>query len=273
VTRAALLPLCLFLLSASCASYDPLSLETRSFDERLASGGTGSGIRVAHISDLHARLYGSLYAELVRRLRALDPDLLLITGDLVTSQADYRVLERLMDAIGSRAPIYAVRGNWDLSVDSDPGRLRGALGRAGGRLLVNETESILAGGRRIVIYGADDLLAGGFEPPEAARLKAAAGEAEFPLYLILCHEPAFVDRLDSDMLGLRGAFAFSGHTHGGQVTFFGLPFPRTLPELSGRYLSGEYDLGDLRLFVSRGVGTSRIDFRLFARPDIMVYEL
>jgi predicted MPP superfamily phosphohydrolase len=61
----------------------------------------------------------------------------------------------------------------------------------------------------------------------------------------------------------------SGHTHGGQVTFFGLPL--ILPEGSGRYCAGEYASGACELHVSRGIGNSTVDFRLFADPEIPVY--
>jgi predicted MPP superfamily phosphohydrolase len=64
---------------------------------------------------------------------------------------------------------------------------------------------------------------------------------------------------------------FCGHNHGGQVTFFGLPL--YLPKMHGPYLAGDYRVGAMRLFVSKGIGTSRYDFRIFARPDILIFEM
>lgn len=252
---------------SSCASSLPASLQTRRYD----IGGSPDAVRIVHISDLHARRYGSLAAELARRVREIGPDLILITGDTVTSPSDYAVAERVIAGLGDEVPKLAVRGNWDLGVDADPARLAALMEAHGGRLLVNERCALEIKGLRILAYGVDDMLLGRFVPPRAWQLGPEAGEAEFDAVFLLCHEPAFVDVLERDILELKEIYAFSGHTHGGQVTFLGKPL--TLPEGSGRYVSGEYRVGSLRLFVSRGVGTSRLDLRIFARPDIMVYGL
>lgn len=257
------------LLLSACASSLPASIEDRRYD----IGGTPDVLRVVHISDLHARFFSSLDAELLRRVAALAPDLILITGDTVTKAADYPTAERIVAGLGEGVPKLAVRGNWDLKADKDAGRLAALFAAHSGRLLVNEYALVEIKGVKLLVYGADDMISGGFLAPAAGDLlPRAASEAPAAVFL-LCHEPAFVDGLDRAILDMKGIYAFSGHTHGGQVTFFGAPVPGTLPAYSGRYVSGEYRVGSLRLFVSRGVGTSRLDFRFMARPDVMIYEL
>jgi uncharacterized protein len=254
------------LLLASCASSFPLSLETR----RYVLGRDPEPLRIVQVSDFHARLYSSLDAELARRVREIGPDLILITGDTVTKKADYAVAERIISGFGDDIPKLAVRGNWDLSTDADPGGLAAILSAHGGRLLVNEYALVEIRGAKLLVYGGDDMLSGDYRPPLAAELGKRVEESGPRAVFLLCHEPAFVDSLDKDILSMEKVFAFSGHTHGGQVTFFGAAIPAVMPALSGRYVSGEYRVGSLRLFVSRGVGTSRIDLRFMARPDLMV---
>jgi predicted MPP superfamily phosphohydrolase len=249
---------------SSCASLDRSSLEPRRFDSPAAGAAAPANvIRIAHVSDFHARAYSPVYDQMIARVRAFGPDLILITGDLVTEAKDYPVAERIIRALGDEIPKIAVRGNHDLAADSDRGALDAILLPHNGRLLVNEYREFDFRGSAVTVYGGEDFLSGRFEPPEASRL----GEG---LALILCHEPGFVARLGREVLDRPGTYAFAGHTHGGQVTFFGLPL--VLPRGSGGYSSGEYRVGALRLFVSRGVGTSRIDLRVFARPDVLLHE-
>jgi predicted MPP superfamily phosphohydrolase len=62
----------------------------------------------------------------------------------------------------------------------------------------------------------------------------------------------------------------SGHTHGGQIAPFGLaPFR---PRGSGRYVSGWYRDAVPALYVSRGIGTSVIDARYRAVPEVPVFD-
>ncbi|MCK5075659.1 MAG: hypothetical protein KAR38_04750 [Calditrichia bacterium] len=62
----------------------------------------------------------------------------------------------------------------------------------------------------------------------------------------------------------------SGHTHGGQITFFGLA--PILPRGSGKYVSGWYEKEKIKLYVSRGIGTSVIPFRFMSLPEIVCLD-
>jgi uncharacterized protein len=262
----ALMALCLL---SSCASSLQSSLQTRRYD----LGGSPKVLRIVHISDLHARVYGGLFSELARRVRGLKPDLILITGDTVTRPLDYAVAERVIASFGDEVPKLAVRGNWDLSTDADPRRLAGILAAHGGLLLLNEYATVELKDVKLLVYGADDMLLGTYQAPDYGTLDSRARNESVRAIFLLCHEPVFVDSLDRAILDMREIYAFSGHTHGGQITAFGAPIPSVMPKGSGRYVAGEYRISSLRLFVSKGVGTSRVDIRFMARPDVMVYEL
>jgi hypothetical protein len=62
----------------------------------------------------------------------------------------------------------------------------------------------------------------------------------------------------------------SGHTHGGQITFFGLPLFK--PEGSGKYNSGIYKNNKWIMNVNKGLGNSTINIRLFSSPTIDVID-
>jgi hypothetical protein len=73
-----------------------------------------------------------------------------------------------------------------------------------------------------------------------------------------------------DLTQHRFDYMISGHTHGGQITFFGAA-PCT-PMGSGRYVSGWYREGGTAMYVSRGLGTTAIPARFFAAPEIAVFD-
>ncbi len=66
----------------------------------------------------------------------------------------------------------------------------------------------------------------------------------------------------------------SGHTHGGQVTFFGLWAPYVPSDYGQKYRTGMVANDATTVIISNGVGTSTIPpIRLFARPQIVVVTL
>jgi uncharacterized protein len=243
---------------------DALALRAREFP---VSGDPGRAvIRVAHVSDMHVRAsalrngrLAPVYEALGKRVRDARPDIILITGDTVDGKEGLEAAGAALALFGDSVPKYAVMGNHDYSVGVDA--MRELYAARGCVLLVNAYADVRSGAATARVYGADDLLRGAFLPPVAGEL----GEG---LALILCHEPGFMDRIGEDIRSRAITYAFSGHTHGGQATFFGIPL--VLPEESGGYVNGEYRIGEIRFFVSRGVGTSRIDLRFFARPDFIL---
>ncbi len=63
----------------------------------------------------------------------------------------------------------------------------------------------------------------------------------------------------------------SGHTHGGQITFFGLKI--YTPGGSGNYLKGWYQLDTIKMYVSKGIGTTVLPLRFFARAEVAIFYI
>jgi len=224
---------------------------------------TGS-IRIAHISDLHIREADPVYRTMIARLNAENPDLILMTGDLVVGDAGVPILADIFSGYTGGAPIFAVIGNWETGTHVDIGSMKASLAEAGITLLINEGLTLSLHGRRVAIHGFDDFLLGA---PDFATYVPDPDA----LNIVMGHEPIVFDRVNEKYGEDIPLHVFSGHTHGGQITLFGTPL--VLPNGSGDYVHGEYRKGLNTLYVSRGIGTSTINLRICADPEILLVSL
>jgi len=222
-------------------------------------------LRIAFASDFHIgpltapRLLDNAFA----RLAALAPDVLVLGGDYVYMEATHamaRELEARVAAVPAGVKL-AVLGNHDLWTHHD--RIEDALRRAGVTLLINDAIRLPAPHDDVAMVGLDDVWAG---QPDPARALAAAGGAA--LKLAVAHSPEAVPFLAGGDLRLL----LCGHTHGGQIA---LPTgPVVVQGRHGRrWPAGRYQLDDLTLFVSRGLGSVELPIRAYARPDVSLFTL
>jgi uncharacterized protein len=218
------------------------------------------GIRIAHLSDFHLGLpsRGSHAVErAVEWVRERKPDLVCVTGDLVSRPRGELVLRELLHDLG--AP-YVVLGNHDVEHSRDPfSRAAGLTDLAPAHLLVDETATADVRGRRVQVVGVDPRAyrQGTSKPWELVDPDAA-------LRILLCHFPYVLDFL------APGAFdlVLSGHMHDGQISF---PLGRTrkyrFAHPNTRYAAGLYRRPAATMHVSPGLGTTFVPFRFFARPE------
>ncbi len=221
-------------------------------------------ISIIQISDLHIKKEKKLLSNLIDSINTIHPDIIVMTGDLIESPDGYPFLKQYMERIDSHAKKYAILGNWEYAGNVHVEEYRKFLKSLGITLLVNQQDTLAIKGRRITLYGVDDYLRGhptfiNFTPDPDA------------LNIILAHCPILFD----DMIKAYSDFPMefymlSGHTHGGQITFFGIPL--YLPEGSGSYCSGAYHQDNGHLFVSKGIGYSQIDLRVFARSSFNLFS-
>lgn len=227
-------------------------------------GGGASPVRVVQLSDLHLQAIEEFEREAAALVAQLAPDIIVLTGDSIDKGNRVSVLGDFLTLLDPETPKYAVLGNWDYWSGAPTTEFRRVYERHHCRLLVNESVAHEHNGRVLRITGADDLLGG------APNVESAAGEPGQP-HLLLAHCPGFRERAEGAAPG-RFTCMLSGHTHGGQIRFFG--FAPVLPRGSGRYVSGWYrGNGRMPLYVSRGIGTSFLRARLGAPPEISVFEV
>jgi predicted MPP superfamily phosphohydrolase len=231
------------------------------------------GFRIVQFSDIHLAEYTEDFflEEVIDRVNALNADLLLVTGDFisrgplsmaVTYSAAARCAARLSRLTCPER--YGILGNHDAIVG---GRIiRDHLENNGLPVLVNEFVRVERGGAHIILSGLDDYSFGDPNP--------ALGVPEKPdaPVILMVHEPDYVMRLADHRRGPLVDLVLSGHTHGGQVRIPGFR-PLALPPFGKLFPEGHYLIGDMQLYVNRGIGTVGVPFRFNCPPEITVLTL
>lgn len=254
-----------FLALVGIVLWSSTPLEVHRHD--LRANPNQAGLRVVQLSDLHLQSMDDHAQKVVRQVKALRPDLVVLSGDMVDRADALLVLAAFLKAIGPVRMI-AVPGNWEHWSDVDFDALGTIIqSQPGGRLLLNERWSFKHGDRRIEVVGLDDFTAG---QPDLRLLAPNAGA---DVSLLVQHSPGFFDKIEVSQRMDAGRFSLclSGHTHGGQIAFGGWAPFRTVG--SGRFVSGFYDVPGCPLFVSKGVGTSVLPVRFGVAPEVVVFEL
>jgi predicted MPP superfamily phosphohydrolase len=218
------------------------------------------GVRIVHLSDFHlgAPSRGAHAVD-----RAVDwatrrnPDLIVITGDLVSRPRGETALHDVLERLGAS---FVVLGNHDVEHSRDPfSKSAGLHDLAPARLLNDESETIELRGRRVQVVGVD---------PRAYRQGRSRPsrlvDESADLRILLCHFPYVLDLLPPGAFDL----VLAGHMHDGQIS---LPLGRTRkfrfahPRVT--YATGVYVRPGGTMHVSPGLGTTFVPFRFFARPE------
>lgn len=235
-----------------------------------------SGFRIAQVSDLHNAEFGEGNATLLKMLSECDPDIIVITGDLVdANHTDIDVALSFTEEAVWIAPTYYVTGNHEASI-SQYDILKSGLEIAGVIILEDESVYLERDGKTIALLGLEDpnaTINGDLfgEVPAMINTKLSRLVSEETGYtVLLSHRPELFETYVSSGIDL----VLSGHAHGGQ---FRLPFVGGLiapnQGLFPKYDVGLYAEGNTNMVVSRGIGNSIIPIRFNNRPEIVLIEL
>jgi predicted MPP superfamily phosphohydrolase len=219
------------------------------------------GLRIVHLSDFHFGVpspgVGAAWQAAVWA-RERRPDLVAITGDLLTHPRGESMLRRLVRVLPE--PTVAVLGNHDLAISRDPQARRSDLRELEpAALLRDEGRLFELRGRKVWIAGADPRLIVRGRP----RLDPNSLARDADLSILLCHYPRVLDGLEPGRFDL----VLAGHMHAGQIT---LPYPGgklLLAHPSAPYSRGIYRSPAATMHVSAGLGTTFVPFRFAARPE------
>ena len=221
------------------------------------------GLRIAHLSDFHLGVPSRgrrAVEQAVRWVTERDPDLVVVTGDLLSRSAGAPELERFLRQLG---PCFVVLGNHDYADSRDPfsqhvdpavfDELEGVT------LLGDEAVEVDVRGARVQIVGvAPRTYAARRAEPHRLTDRDAA------LRILLCHFPGIARRIPEGSFHL----ILAGHYHAGQIV---VPFPGGRLNLAHpriRDAQGVYRYGPSVLHVSSGLGTTFVPFRFLARPEV-----
>jgi predicted MPP superfamily phosphohydrolase len=217
------------------------------------------GVRIAHLSDFHLgvpSLGTRATARAVDWVAERKPDLICITGDLVSRHRGEPRLRRLLGRLPSDPLV--VFGNHDFAISRDPFSQPLQLAELSrGTLLEDSAVDVELRGVRVEVAGVD---------PRTwlARRSSGFAPSTAPFRLLLCHFPRVLDRVPEG----RWHVILSGHMHGGQIVLPYAPGRGILfAHPRARFRRGVYRRGSTVMHVSPGLGTTFIPFRYFARPE------
>ena len=236
---------------------------------------TFHGLRIAQISDIHYDEFAEPYfvREVVRRVNALNPEIVLLTGDFVTggfvrNPAGARFAYPCAEVLGGiQCPNrFASLGNHDVLVGWET--VVDALKIHGIPTLVNSYLPFERNGSRLWFAGLRSSLEDVPDLDTAVPRQATSNE---PI-ILLAHEPDYAREVvkRTPQVGLM----LSGHTHGGQIRipFIGTP-PQFRPAGGRHFMEGHFNLGPMQLYVNRGIGTVKIPARFLCPPELTMITL
>ena len=242
----------------------PLRYDTTVYTIR--TGKVTAPLRFCVLADVHCRPFGRHHARLMRIIRKMRPDAVLVPGDLFDVDRDYEVSFDLMAQLKD-IPVYFTAGNHDNYLDELP-ELTKRLETLGVTVLDNASACLQNGKDTVEIAGLHDLGRKAKVPVSAADDLFHTGNFR----ILLSHRPCHTDyysRCACDLI-------VSGHAHGGQWC---IPFTRQglyVKEegIFPKYTHGMIDLNGRRLVISRGLasGDPRIP-RMYNPPEIVFIDL
>jgi predicted MPP superfamily phosphohydrolase len=221
--------------------------------------------RIVQLSDVHCGPWtpAARVRRWVGRINALAPDLVAVTGDLITTGSEYvGAVSQALGGLRARDGVYACMGNHDYFTDGEA--FARSLDEAGLTVLRNRGLPIHRLGDRLFVAGVDDTWT------KRADVRAALVERpdQTPTVL-LAHDPLlFAEAAAHDV-----ELMLSGHTHGGQIAVPGFARKLNLARLASPFTVGLYRVGRSLLYVSRGAGTTGPPIRLGAPAEIAVLTL
>ena len=233
------------------------------------------GFRIAQVSDLHNAEFGEGNSKLIQLLSQTEPDIILLTGDLIDSrQTNIKIALAFVQEAMKIAPVYFVSGNHEARV-SEYEDLKMGLAEAGVIVLENQKVEITREGESITLMGIDDpsfqesYLFGDAESVARQAIDDLQNESD-GYTILLSHRPELFELYVETGMDL----VFSGHAHGGQ---FRLPFIGGLVAPNQgffpKYDAGLFSEENTNMIVSRGVGNSIVPLRFNNRPEIIVVML
>lgn len=285
--------------------------ENRDFTEtfyQVASGKVNESIRVIQLSDLHNTQFGGDNSRLIKRVTALDPDIIVMTGDMNDRREDS--IEPVLDLcrqLVEVAPVYYIYGNnetarafgtngmsleyidellgctednrssegfWELEDE-----LRDSLEETGVQVLWNNSAQIQVGETYIDIFGILTTNPGAFWNYTGEEYGEFLYNETDHFKLTLGHEPLLFETYDTEDWG---DLVLCGHTHGGVIR---IPYlggflkdedstPVLFPEKrgDGYFIKGEYSINDTPLIVSAGLTNKGIP-RINNQPELVVIDI
>lgn len=248
---------------------EPYRLEIKEmnfFDEDIPT--SFNDLKIVFFADIHHGLFFSQnrIKKIVKKVNSLNPDIIFVGGDYVGNflfeqpkyiKPSFLELKNLKAELG----VFGVIGNHDARADTKLSIEE--MEKADIIYLGNKGQWLEKNGDKIRIGGVKDYFEG---TQNISNVVKDIAEEDFAI--LLSHSPDFAEKIDNNKIDI----VLAGHTHGGQITFFGLWAPITSSRYGQKYKTGLVDAPNTKVLVTNGVG-SFFPIRFFARPQINIVNL
>ena len=229
-----------------------------------------NGKRVLFVADFQydtmARYNKRQQKKAIEMINAQKKDMILLGGDYATWEKNIpKFYEDAKDIKIPELGVYAIYGNHEY-----PGAEETAknMKKLGFNLLVNENRKITVNNKSIYIAGVTDLWHG---KPDAKKALEGLKREDFVLFLT--HNPEYFEEMTEDEKQ-KADITLAGHTHGGQVTFFGKIIMSAIKDKK-KYGYGMKEYNGHKIYITSGLGGAFLEMfiRFFAQPEIVIFEL
>ncbi len=280
-------------------------IQNRSFRETFYNASSiklDGSMRVVQLSDLHNTEYGENNKRLLERVKALAPNIIICTGDMVNSATeDVSSATALCEELAKIAPAYYIYGNneaesiYDVlltekeldekfgfdDTNRDESALRAlsdafetSLEAVGMKVLKNECDTITVNNVKVDVYGVLNSNPSSFWSYSETAFLAYLNENPDHLKITAVHEPFIFEAFETEFWG---DLMVCGHTHGGtaRLPVLGPVYTHEgglFPERSGNFVYGRYQVSGCPLIVSGGLENTNV-FRINNRPELVVIDL
>ena len=214
------------------------------------------GLKILQISDLHfgSTVNGNDVIKIVKKVNETKPDIVIFTGDLINqrynlSNDEKVLLKKELNKINAELGKYYVTGEEDFDEATSILDLSGFIN------LDNNPQNIYSSDNKQLLLISKDGAKEYFETNENTN----------QFKILALHNPDDFDNVKDYNFDM----AVAGHTHNGQIN---------LPKIKELFISSKYKksyqkIGNTKLYVNPGIGTSNINIRLFNHPTIFLYRL
>lgn len=228
-------------------------------------------LKIIHLSDIHIRFMRISKARLTRVFETEKPDLILLSGDYISSRKHIPAFMDFLDGIIGHCPIYACLGNHEIETYPDDAAglevFVSLMEGKGVNVLRDSTATFVKNEKTYRITGLD-----GHRYAEIDKEELIANSDPDSVNIVLAHNPDTALQIPEG----TADYLFCGHFHGGQIWMpFNLEFFLLRKEKLCRMgmKRGLHDINGIKVYINRGLGCVVFPFRFLSIPEIAVFIL